>query len=631
MGPTTIDRSISVYPNKDTKNMNFLIEDSRRIQGQEEDAGDVHKDQNNVEGTEEKDVKEPEDIDEGTIGMTQDIGDTGDIKAVQCVEEAEDFGDAEKFQEDAEMIKNAKQEEHGEEKIEDAGRGIKEDEEDEEGDEEEDGDEEKDVKEDAKENLRGRDQVFTEEEFGGIKERHNKRSLSRTIIDENTVNKGKNLHVRHSNLARITDENNTASEIRKFQNTETTVADFRRERPSMEEAQMEPVQNVLSLSENTAIQSTPAREDIKRILSQIASSALHRPRRTALGTRNFMAYVLNPRGIHIDTDGIKTESAFEHFKSVEPPGESNVYNHYRKLTGSRSSTVWINPTTETIRAIHENYSEMHHSVPNAPCEPEWVDDAVKFLLKSEPRRELQPKPSNTPEWLPVRMREESFRPQEGGAWEIPPVVHKDMPVDPTFNFNVHPDCSYWIWSGGLRPEINGKLTSLASVRFRRSLCPYLTIEVKRDNKQNSKGRQQIAAAASTALYNRWRLKESYLRASGMPLSRERFSEVRHYGLLLAGVRYEIWCLRPHNIADTSCYSTNSWTGCNMQKIHSGDLDTNAGIMDYINWINEIHCWGNTRHSVGCARDIENRLLPKGKALANDLAPLALVKKDNLRA
>lgn len=116
----------------------------------------------------------------------------------------------------------------------------------------------------------------------------------------------------------------------------------------------------------------------------------------------------------------------------------------------------------------------------------------------------------------------------------------------------------------------------------------------------------------------------------MPLSRERFSEVRHYGLLLAGVRYEIWCLRPHNIAATSCYSTNSWTGCNMQKIHSGDLDTNAGIMDYINWINEIHCWGNTRHSVGCARDIENRLLPKGKALANDLAPLALVKKDDLR-
>lgn len=400
------------------------------------------------------------------------------------------------------------------------------------------------------------------------------------------------------------------------------------------ELQTEPIQTEPMQPENTAIQAMPSSEDIKTLLSQIANfasanDALQGPRRTALGTRNFISYVLNPRGIHIDMDESKTESAFDHFKSIEPPQGSDVQKHYTDFKGLHSSTVWINPTSDVIQAIHNNYSEMHQSVPKALCEPEWVDDAVKYLLKSEPRRELQTKPSSPPRWLPVRMREESFRPQDGGVWEMPPVVHKDMPVDLSFNFNVQPDCSYWIWTGGFRPEICGKLTSLASVRFRRSLCPYLTVEVKRDNKGSSKGRQQIAAAASTALYNRWTLRARSLRMAGTPLSRERFSDVRHYGLLLAGVKYEVWCMRPHNQIGVSRYSTSAWSGCSMRRVHSGDLDTKTGITDYINWINEIHCWGNTRHSSSCVSDIEARLIPEGKALTNTFAQLTLTTMDDL--
>lgn len=441
---------------------------------------------------------------------------------------------------------------------------------------------------------------------------------------------GKSLevHINDSEHTGTTNHNHLADKTEHAEEREENATVNRgSESPREERQQTEPLQSFLTGSKMaTKALSTP--EDIKTFFSQLATFTLHRPRRTALGTRNFITYVLNPRGIHIDTHESKTESAFEHFKSVEPPPGSNVARHYTQLSGLRSSTLWVNPTVDVIQSIHSNYSEMHQSVPSALCEPEWVDDAVKFLLKSEPRRKLQPRPGSPSQWLPIRMREESFRPHDGGVWDIPPIIHADVPVDPTFSFNVQPDCSYWIWTGGFRPEINGKLTSLASVRFRRSLCPYLTIEVKKDTRNSSKGRQQIAVAASTALYNRWRLRESYLWKTGRPFGREHFSDVRHYGLLLAGVRFEIWCLRPHN--NTSSYSTNSWTGCDMKRVYSGDLDTSTGIKDCINWINEIHCWGNTRHSSGCARDIESRLLPEGKMLTSTMAQLALVKKEHLQ-
>lgn len=196
------------------------------------------------------------------------------------------------------------------------------------------------------------------------------------------------------------------------------------------------------------------------------------------------------------------------------------------------------------------------------------------------------------------MREECFRQRCDDHWEMPPIIHKDIPVRAAFDFNVQPDCSYWLWTGGFPRELQRALRQYPSIRYDRALCPYLTIELKKDTKSNTTGRQQIAASGAMALYNRWRLRERCLRETRASLRRCRFSDVRHYGLLLAGTQYKVWCLRPEEGA------TVDWNGCNMRKVYTGSLLTEAGIRDYINWINEIHYWGNLTHGFGCVRDIE---------------------------
>ncbi|KAL0253367.1 hypothetical protein SLS55_010344 [Diplodia seriata] len=639
-GTTTISYFLSIHPKNEThdKGSCSYSEETNRAPHQKEDAGDVQSGQGNVDDTDKADDdvegsrKWGEDgvdaeVDDAEVENPEDVEDDDIVRDWGVEENVEDFGELE--ENDAYQLAHV---ERGEEtgnvqtvakRVEEIHISGEHEERDVEKDEEETEDTEENIRD-----VKGDVEISVDEEVEEFAEGDEK-EFAKVSSAENPTEKrerpGVRVHDFGRTETRIADD--MADEVGQSHQTEDVSTQNQSAESSVDgDPHAESVHDTTAGTEKNILQLIPISEDVRRILSQMATSTHYRPRRTAMGTKNFTNYVLSPRGIQIDTDEPKPASAFEHFNTAEPTPGSDLCEHYRHRNGLRSSTVWINPTAAVIQAIHNNYSEMHQSVPNALCEPEWVDDAVKYLLKSEPRSRLQHKPCNPPQWLPVRMREESFRPQDGGVWEMPPIVHGDMPVDPTFNFNVQPDCSYWIWAGGFRPEINGKLDSLASVRYRRSLCPYLTIEVKKDAKNSGKGRQQIATAASTALYNRWKLKERYLRETGSSFSKARLSDVRHYGLLLAGVRYEVWSLRPHSHMN---YSTNSWTGCSMRRIHSGDLDTTTGIKEYVHWINEIHCWGNTRHSSDCVRDIESRLLPEGKALATTLAQLALVKMGDL--
>ena len=136
-----------------------------------------------------------------------------------------------------------------------------------------------------------------------------------------------------------------------------------------------------------------------------------------------------------------------------------------------------------------------------------------------------------------------------------------------------------------------------SVRKDRILCPYLTIEFKKDDSTLRKARNQVAVASALALYNRWKLKKDRLDAVKKPWSERHEKVLKHYALTFAGRSYEFWCIEP------TLNSQGGWIGCRMYRLVQNDCEWREGVGWFVNWINEIHRWGLT-DGPSCERDIQ---------------------------
>ena len=184
--------------------------------------------------------------------------------------------------------------------------------------------------------------------------------------------------------------------------------------------------------------------------------------------------------------------------------------------------------------------------------------------------------------------------------EQPPILDRTVPYKP-YNFDIRPDCSYWISLQAFNPLYRKRVGEYVSVQKKRILCPYLTIEFKRDNSTLIKARNQVAVASALALYNRWKLAEARRVVTGKQRSgSERHKEVlKHYGLTFTGRNYEFWCMEP------TLSSQESWIGCRMYRLVKDELDSNEGVRLFVDWINEIHRWGLKIHGPSCEVDIKH--------------------------
>jgi hypothetical protein len=87
-----------------------------------------------------------------------------------------------------------------------------------------------------------------------------------------------------------------------------------------------------------------------------------------------------------------------------------------------------------------------------------------------------------------RMIQLVAKPEKG--WEQPPVLDRTVP----YNFDIRPDCSYWVSLQAFNPLYRKIVREYVSVRKDGILCPYLTIEFKKDDSTLRKARNQVRSS-----------------------------------------------------------------------------------------------------------------------------------------
>ena len=328
--------------------------------------------------------------------------------------------------------------------------------------------------------------------------------------------------------------------------------------------------------------------------------------RTGPYSMDFEVQILAPRGITIDRSSLPV-TADMHFGVLEAQGNRSDY-YTRK--GAASAPIWLEvegPIIETVMEMYKCYES------EGLGEAEFATYAKDVLFKMDPLAVMS-KDSRC--WRARRMVELVTKPDPTIFWAIPPLVGDESSVSGFYEFDVRPDCSYWLSVEAFNSTYKSLISALCLVVKRKMFCPYLTIEFKKDDSVGVAAENQVAAAGSIALYNRFCLKQSFLKVTGTINSQTHQKNIKHYGITMKGALFLIWCLTP--VVDHSF----QWAGCNMTRISLGYCTEKDDLRTLFTWINEIHYWGVKVHGPECENDIKNSLKtnPSGPRIS-DIMPV----------
>jgi hypothetical protein len=316
---------------------------------------------------------------------------------------------------------------------------------------------------------------------------------------------------------------------------------------------------------------------------------------------------LTPRGINIERQGdislAASAGAYAYFNSNPPPELVRSREFYRSkvehsLAGRRAgrdidTTIFLPMHDEFVRSVQRAYRSMgEEELPESEyklyaCHDLFIGQ-YKFLTSDTTTRQL----------CAVRSAEWSLKPDPKSTvyvWDTPPIVSPNDPPSKPFNFDIHPDCQYWLCEKILNADYRRYLNIIVHRKAYGAFCPYLSVEFKPGTDDGRVVVNQVAAAGSASLYNRYRLK---LRVSPRPS--QQMELVRHFGLTMEKENWVVWQFDP-KIFD------EAWAGCTMRNIGVGTCRTEEGVRDLLQWINEIHRWGLCEYAQGCEDDIKEVL------------------------
>ena len=289
-------------------------------------------------------------------------------------------------------------------------------------------------------------------------------------------------------------------------------------------------------------------------------------------------------------------TSHKHFEVDEPSQYDSLAQFYSATRGAGHATLWLETSPDIIRDITFRYDDL---MTRQAYKAEFTMLGYECLLKVAVPENILVKDSR--HWT-VRCIQLITKPSDlgNGVWSRPPLVgSNDNNSDCNYDFELPPDCSYWVSLQGFNPNYRDQIDLFTCVNQEKFTCPYFTVEFKKDNSGVACVQNQVASAGSIALYNRYCLRKQRLQEPKKCWTQTGTRHIRHYGLTMDGKEYSVWCITP-NISPPDW----SWNGCRMRHLAKGHCTIAASVRRLMLWINEIHCWGLTIHAPSCEKDIK---------------------------
>jgi hypothetical protein len=335
---------------------------------------------------------------------------------------------------------------------------------------------------------------------------------------------------------------------------------------------------------------------------QTRATSTHKKLATPRDT-SFRQDVLIPRGVTIDATSRSKPNASFHFR----PDEGDI--NYKAMSGLEDVSIWLDTGRDFQEKIYRRYRYM---VARSMCEAQFAAYAKENLLRGEPcgedNYEVAPEDRK---WRVERLLEPVTKPAPDTSWQPPPLLgdHENTPYK-DYVFDIRPDCSYWLSLEAFNQEYRAHVEEYVKVMYEDFTCPYFTVEFKKDGLEQTVAENQVAAAGTLALYNRYRLKAMRVSLRDKPQwGPNDLRDLEHYGLTFIGSQYTVWQLLP-------TLEDGQWKGCTMRRIFQSRCNFKEGVRPLIHWLNEIHFWGLRKYGPACERDIKKCLGSEGHRVSS---------------
>ncbi|KAI0966310.1 hypothetical protein F4678DRAFT_298604 [Xylaria arbuscula] len=350
---------------------------------------------------------------------------------------------------------------------------------------------------------------------------------------------------------------------------------------------------------------------------------------------DFRASILEAHQIKIVYRGEFVDSFYQHLGLAELGMAQDRATRDEQYKQILTLEIWRTSNHNSDLNLRKRYDNMVFSSSN---EAEFAACALEKLVIHELQDQDQLM-STDRRLAPVRMlqlfHKPSLPPGQEAAWDIWLAPPQFETVDKKYEWDVHPDCAYYVALEAFPGSVRSELTAYLSVVEERACAPYLTIEFKKNDETIETAENQVATASALALYNRWRLKDMALRAKttrredttrkqkqnpGGPDNADQqlqegkggsyWSEVdkrqiRHYGFTFLRSQWTSWKIEPKEY--------DKWTGCTMTAAKRGNCRRLDDIQHLQSILNDIHGWGMLVHAEACQADIATIISAVAKA------------------
>lgn len=356
-------------------------------------------------------------------------------------------------------------------------------------------------------------------------------------------------------------------------------------------------------------------------LSKMSETTISKTKRSFPAGKDFRTEVLTPRCINIERP--PPIDVYKHFDVPVPNSAKTRIEHFQKVRNIQHTVVWLEPTNEFIEDVVREYDCMRL---DQESEAEFAAYAIEVIFKRDPRARIQTFDNSNRGWRTKRrlqLVDKGSDTNTSAFWRPPPVICNSsdatgviLPADSTsqrespsntseaqYGFDIRTDCAYYLSTQGFNRRHLSKIERVAHVIKRSSICPYLTIEFKKDGSTSETAENQLVTAAAMALFNRFLLRQTRLQQRGEKCEGQHVKGLKHYGLTFEGPEFRIWCVTPRLVV-TDDKAQVQWKGCTMTEVSGGTCHLANDVEEMINWINEIHAWGLVAHAFGVENDVK---------------------------